>query len=96
MKTNTSNNDNIKDMILKAYPDYPDLSCAELWELMDKCLKQGYAKALKDVEKVIDERCKGRREYLTKDTKEVWTIMASVELETFCYELKQSLAKEIK
>ena len=57
MKPNTSNNDNIKDMILKAYPDYPDLSCAELWELMDKCLKQGYAKVLDDVKRRIEKYC---------------------------------------
>ena len=54
--TNTSNNDNIKDMILKTYPDYPDLSCAELWELMDKCLKQGYTKALTNILKRLRYR----------------------------------------
>jgi len=54
MKPNTSDNDDTKNMILRAYPDYPDLSYAELWELMDKCLKQGYAKAL-DLIKALEK-----------------------------------------
>ena len=43
-----------KEKILKEYPDYPDLSTKDLFEVMDKCLEAGKA----------EQKIEGRKHYL--------------------------------
>ena len=43
-----------KEKILKEYPDYPDLSTKDLFEVMDKCFEAEKSKAIKQVLEQIE------------------------------------------